>query len=63
MLYVGLTIKVKVGIPENFKVGWYPHKITGLSHLSCRTPWLKFWESTCKRANPNQDEWVDINVV
>ena len=22
-------IKVKVRIPENFKVGWYPHKITG----------------------------------
>ena len=33
MLYVGLTIKVKVGIPERFKVGWYPHKITGSSHL------------------------------
>ena len=26
MLYVGLTIKVKVGIPESFKVGWYPTK-------------------------------------
>ena len=33
MLYVRLTIKVKVGIPESFKVGWYPHKITGSSHL------------------------------
>ena len=33
MLYVGLTIKVKVGIPESFKVGWYAHKITGSSHL------------------------------
>ena len=33
MLYVGLTIKVKVGIPERFKVGWYPPKITGSSHL------------------------------
>ena len=33
MLYVRLTIKVKVGIPENFKAGWYPHKITGSSHL------------------------------
>ena len=33
MLYVRLTIKVKVAIPESFKVGWYPHKITGLSHL------------------------------
>ena len=33
MLYVRLTIKVKVGIPESFKVGWYPPKITGSSHL------------------------------
>ena len=33
MLYVRLTIKVKLGIPESFKVGWYPHKITGSSHL------------------------------
>ena len=33
MLYVRLTIKVKVGIPESFKVGWYPHKLTGSSHL------------------------------
>ena len=32
MLYVRLTIKVKLGIPESFKVGWYPHKITR-SHL------------------------------
>ena len=33
MLYVRLTIKVKVGMPESFKVGWYSHKITGSSHL------------------------------
>jgi len=33
MLYVRLTIKVKVAIPESFKLGWYPHKITGSSHL------------------------------
>ena len=26
-------IKVKVGIPESFKVGWYPPKKTGSSHL------------------------------
>ena len=31
MLYVRLTIKVKVGIPESYKVGWYPDKITGSS--------------------------------
>ena len=34
ILYVRLTIKVKVGIPKSFKVGWYPHKITGSSHLN-----------------------------
>ena len=33
MLYVRLTIKPKVGIPESVKIGWYPHKITGSSHL------------------------------
>ena len=32
-LCVRLTIKVKVGIPESFKVGWYPPKKTGSSHL------------------------------
>ena len=36
MLYVRITIKVKVGILESFKVGWYPHKITGSSHLELR---------------------------
>ena len=30
---VRLTIKVKVGIPESFKVGGYPPKKTGSSHL------------------------------
>ena len=29
------SIKVKVGIPESFKVGWYPLKKTGSSHLKC----------------------------
>ena len=32
-LCVRLTIKVKVGIPESFKVGWYPLKKSGSSHL------------------------------
>ena len=36
MLFVRLAIKVKVGIAESFKVGWYPHKITGSSHLKTR---------------------------
>ena len=35
-LCVRLTIKVKVGIPENFKVGWYLPKKTGSSHLNIR---------------------------
>ena len=33
ILCVRLTIKVKVGIPESLKVGWYPPKKTGSSHL------------------------------
>ena len=33
ILCVRLTIKVKTGIPENFKLGWYPPKKTGSSHL------------------------------
>ena len=44
MLYVRRTIKVKVGIPESFKVGWYRHKITGSSHLN--QPWNKTFGST-----------------
>ena len=32
ILRVRLTIKVKVGIPESFKVGWYPPQKTGSSH-------------------------------
>ena len=34
ILCVRLTIKVKVGIPESFKVGWYPPEKTGSSHLN-----------------------------
>ena len=33
ILSVTLTIKVKAGIPESFKVGLYHQKITGSSHL------------------------------
>ena len=29
ILCVRLTIKVKVGMPENFKVGWFPPKKLG----------------------------------
>ena len=34
ILCVRLTIKVKVGIPESFKVGWYPPKKLGQVTLS-----------------------------
>ena len=34
ILCVGLTITVKAGIPGSFKVGWYPTKKTGSSHLN-----------------------------
>ena len=33
ILCVRITIKVKVGTPESFKVRWYPPKKTGSSHL------------------------------
>ena len=36
ILCVRLTIKVRVGIPESFKVGWYPLKKTGSSHLKTK---------------------------
>ena len=48
MLYVRLTIKVKVGIPESFKVGRYPHKITGSSHLNSNWGHVE----TKNRSNP-----------
>ena len=35
ILCARLTIKVKVGIPESFKVGWYPPQKAGSSHLKC----------------------------
>ena len=34
ILCVRLTIKVKAGKPESFKVGWYPPKKTGSSRLN-----------------------------
>ena len=36
ILCVRLIIKVKVEIPESFKVGWYPPKKTGSSHLNMK---------------------------
>ena len=53
ILCVRLTIKVKVGIPESFKVGWYPPQKTRSSHLKYGSkmqprpqgafPWLWRW--------------------
>ena len=34
MLYVRLTIKLKVRIPESFKEGWYHYRKTGSRHLN-----------------------------
>ena len=42
ILCVRLTIKVKVGIPESFKLGWYPPKKTGSSHLKLEFLMKKF---------------------
>ena len=44
ILCVRLMIKVKVGIPESFKVGWYPLKKTGSSHLK-KTSFTFMWQS------------------
>ena len=40
ILSVSLTIKVKVGIPESFKVGRFPLKKTGSSHLKLHLKFL-----------------------
>ena len=52
ILCVRLTIKVKVGIPESFKIGWYPppQKKTGSSHLNEGVVLLK---CVCKQAFKN----------
>ena len=41
-LCVRLTIKVKVGIPESFKVGWYSPQKTGSSHLKNSKKWAGY---------------------
>ena len=45
LLHVRLTINVKVGIPESFKVGCYPYTITGSSHLNveCTSANSRIW--------------------
>ena len=60
MLYVRLTIKVKAGIPELFKVGWYPHKITGSSHLNRARVLLNTDKATPFCAIINHCRWLVI---
>ena len=47
ILCVRLTIQVKVGIPESIKVGWYPPKKTGSSHL--KVPKIDFTVRTTNK--------------
>ena len=59
MLYVRLTIKVKVGIPESFKVAWHPHKITGSSHLEERLVLFRLF----KKKKKLQFSYIPLYVV
>ena len=47
ILCVRLTIKVKVGIPESFKVGWYPPKKLGRVTLNHSVGDPGGWFQTC----------------
>ena len=58
ILCVRLTIKVKVGIPESFKVGWYRHKITGSSYLKVTCERRRV--SGCRFSLPNK-KWREPN--
>ena len=60
MLYVRLTIKVIVGILESFKVEWYPHKITGSSHLNRAGVLLNTDKTTPFCAIINHCRWLVI---
>ena len=46
ILYVRFTINVKVGIPESFKIGWYPPKKTESSHLNTANEKLEYFVIT-----------------
>ena len=56
ILCVRLTIKVKVGIPESFNVGWYPRKKLGRVTLSDF-----FIHVVTKNCNFNLDNFAIIN--
>ena len=60
ILCVRLTIKVKVGIPESFKVGWYPPKKTGSSHLNYATPCQRVFEQ--QKTEPLQKLYVECQA-
>ena len=46
ILCVRLKIKVKVGIPESFKVGWYPAKKLGRVTLMVNAWFQGKWSLT-----------------
>ena len=56
ILCVRLTIRVKVGIPESFKVGWYPPKKLGRVTLRDTEKVFK-WEVTIPTGR-RQTNWL-----
>ena len=56
ILCVRLTIKVKVGIPQSFKVGWYPPKKTGSSHLK-----YNLFISWAVKRSQNRYQWRNFS--
>ena len=61
ILCVRLAIKVKVGIPESFKVGWYPPKKTGSSHL--KTLLSESFGGNCARAPRLTAVWAWVSLL
>ena len=58
ILCVRLTIKVKVGIPESFKVGWYPPKKLGRVTLSLILPHVELMYITTTKFTLKFSEWL-----
>ena len=56
ILCVRLTIKVKVGIPESFKVGWYSPQKTGSRHLNPAPDWPPLGLRGCERTKTARGE-------
>ena len=57
ILCVRLTIKVKVGMPESFNVGWYPSQNTGWSHLFLLAKLLKSFNKDLLELIRNRRGW------